>query len=283
MSIVYSFKTFKNQQLRTIGLGCLVSGESISLSEWGADQALTIHKLFGEQELKTKATARGKVFFITVNNEKQLIENNCFQIKNNNAKEVYCGNSTAASSAVLSIYFNGLSKLSHHFVCEGTTIKINSEMKKKGRKINVAQKWEVDSKRINIEKVQINEHSGYKLEFMNDYIFLVGPIKKEENIVQKIISDSSLDKKVCIIYPESKHTKVKFYNCNGLHGAAPLTGLASLSFLIEHIDQLRGYFKEKKVVTPSSLETLPRLEFCNKNVMVNLTDVDVSIKKLWAK
>jgi len=278
---LYSFETYKNDLLRTVGLGCIIIDQSPSLNEWGEYRALMLDHIWGDNN-QIKAAAKGKVFFVTINNKRDLIENNCYQIKNKRAVNVYCGNSTAATAALLS-KITQQKCVSFSFICDDKSIKIECVAKRNKDFTNISQSWELSTKGINLEEIRIGSNKGYKLNLLNDYVFLIGPINRVEHLVKNKIIKSSVEKKVCVIYPGKIIPKIHFYNCNGLHGAAPLTGLVSLSFLIKQIKSISQYFNKMKAITPSSTELIPEIDFISKkNLLINLPNLDVKLSKIFS-
>jgi len=279
---IYLFSTFKDGKPRTVGLGCLLKDPSHQLSDWGTNQALTLNKIFGYNENKYLAAAKGKVFFITVDQNNQVVSNNCFQVKDNEALEVFCGNSTAAAAAVICRLLHNNKKIKFKFNCEDECLDITANAVLNNGMVTISQVWETDMNRASIQHIKIENSDAVKFNLFNDYIFLKGPIDNLEKVIKEEVLSGKLNKKLAIIYQGGSLPQVQFYNCNGLHGAAPQTGLASLAILVNKVDWMKFIFPEGKLSTPSSTEFLPETILGDDNVISFLMpDVDVRLSKIF--
>ena len=279
---IYSFATFKNNITRTVGIGCLLKDIDHELRDWNEAQALTLNKLFGYNENKYLAAAKGKVFFITINAENGIFDNNCFQVKGNVAKEVFCGNSTAASSAVICRFLHKNSKIKFKYHCEGVCLDISASAILNERLVNISQVWETNISQAILQEIKIEDKDAVKFNLFNDYIFLKGPVDNLERLIKNEVLTGDINKKLAIIYPGEDLPHVQFYNCNGLHGAAPQTGLASLAILINKVEWINEIFKNKKLSTPSSTEIIPNIEQRDDyNISIIMPDVDVQLTKIF--
>jgi len=279
---IYSFSTFKDNKARTVGLGCLLKDTSHKLNDWSLNQALTINKLFGYNENQYLAAAKGKVFFITTDEDDNTINNSCFQVKNNIAQEVFCGNSTAAASAVICRFLHKNSNIKFKYHCEGACVDIMANVILKDSLVNVSQVWRANMNRAVLKHIKIENCPAVKFNLFNDYVFLKGPIENLEKVIKEGVLSGRIDKKIAIIYPGETLPQVQFYNCNGLHGAAPQTGLASLAILVSKVDWIKNIFPERKLSTPSSIEFLPEIiSQEDNNISFIMPDVDVRLSKIF--
>jgi hypothetical protein len=279
---IYSFSTFKDNLPRTVGIGCLLKDTNHRLYDWRENQALTINKLFGYNENKYLAAAKGKVFFLKIDKDSGSINNSCFQVKDDVAKEVFCGNSTAASTAVISRFLHKQSEFKFKFICYGSCLEIKAKITPIEGMMNVSQIWETDINRATFQEVIIENRRGIRFDLFNDYLFLKGPVDNLEAIIKKHALNGNIDKKLAIIYAGDTLPQVQFYNCNGLHGAAPQTGLASLAILTTKIDWINELFPDRKLSTPSSIESLPNVtNFSENNYSIIMPDVDVRLTKIF--
>ena len=148
--------------------------------------------------------------------------------------------------------------------------------------VNISQVWETNMNRAVLQHIKIENSEAVKFNLFNDYIFLKGPIDNLEKVIKEEVLMGSIDKKLAVIYAGETLPQVQFYNCNGLHGAAPQTGLASLAILVNKVDWMKEMFPERKLSTPSSTEILPEIILQEDNsISFVMPDVDVRLSKIF--
>lgn len=230
----YRFSTYRDSTLRTVGLGLsLPAGHSLS-SSWAANEAQVVARAFGEQEERRPA-AWGKVFFL--GQLKSAVSSwtfTCYQVKANEAMPVFCGNSLAAACAILRAELHS-SEIGLSAYCGNRSMKVsaNSQIVDDSR-IYIEQKWSFDWVLESVD-LELKGAPAVACSAFNDYLVIRGPVNVEDALalLRCHFHSSPIVQKLAIIEPACHEALpvLKFYTCNGQHGAAPQTGLAVLALL----------------------------------------------------
>lgn len=269
------FRTYRDGRLRTVGVGFIPPTMASEVALWDASAAVPLYHMFHPYSDEVRAAAYGKVFFAirTQGNRPKILVH---QIREARGEMVFCGNSVAAAALLFAERSNNKTLTfdvlgpSGELAIEATVILRSNDLS------TVGQLWHVNIPEV-IETVVL-ERSAANCKLLNDYLLLEGPIDIPD-ISETFSLTTKLDKKVVIIEDAEPIPRVRFYNCNGLHGAAPQTGLATLSLALPQVDWLHRLFRgRQQLQTPSSIETLPEVTYNSTIASVRLPEVNVHLE-----
>lgn len=268
---IYCFQTVKDGQYRTVGICCYLKDPTHELADWHQDAAVTLNRLFGYDENRFLPTAKGKVSFIVAGKRAVSPECKCFQVKELEGQEVFCGNSVAASAALIQ-KFRHKSEFNLEYVCGDVRINVGASVSRHDQLLRVEQEWQADCP---IDAIEATDSKEIRFDFFNDYLVVKGPVDDLEGLFKREILDRDLNSKLAVIFPGTSMPVVHFYNCNGLHGAAPQTGLATLAILRHKVDWIGEILSGSEIRTQSSEELLPEIEVADSAIRFIMPAVDV--------
>ena len=274
------FKTFRHsERALTRGLVATPSQASCTPACWGTEQAQSLdHLLDGQRE---EAAAQGKVVFLLGATDRP-IEILCFQVHEKSAAAAFCGNATAAALATHTAHFGPVSR-PVYAVCDESRAEVNSLVRQLDGHWCVDQTWRI-AQEFRIEETVISGMRAVRSNILNSYSFLRGPMPKEElpSLLATLIDSPSA--KVAMITHTAGIPRVDFFNCNGQHGAAPQTGLATLALLRSRVDWLQEVIKGEVIMTPGGAVALPRIHHDQHgSAMLTMPTVNVSFQSITPK
>jgi hypothetical protein len=264
-----TFSTVRDNVLRTVGTGYLAPTEWESLEHWTAGEAQTLARMLDPNQNNLQATARGKVFFLGTHNG--ILTCCCYQVKKHDAQLVFCGNCTAAAMVMVSQILDQR-EFAIQYLCEGELITIEAHVRSAGGSAggSAGNAWSV-SQHYNMhgavvgQQAMFDGHDAVFCSVLNPYLIINGPTQTDiEELLAKLYETSrTVNEKVAVVETASRAAggipKVTFYNCNGRHGAAPMTGVASLALMARQVGWLGESMAGGKIQTPSSIEKLPTI------------------------
>jgi len=253
---ITKFKTFtRPDRVLTTGLVAVQGAQANSRTPYGASEAVMLDGLLDGQ--REEAAAQGKVIFL-VDSSSPCIRAACFQVHEGSAAAAFCGNATAAALAHYVDRFGPIPK-PVQAVAEGATVTVESVVKRDGDFWSVEQTWHVAKDAV-VEQSIVAGRPAARSEILNKYSVLLGPLGSEElaGLLGTMIDGPSA--KLAVITPAALAPKVDFFNCNGRHGAAPQTGLATLALLRGRVDWLGAVLSDRQIITPGGIVTLPQID-----------------------
>lgn len=269
------FRTYRDGRLRTVGVGFIPPAAASEISLWNSSAAVPLYHMFHPYSDEIRAAAYGKVFF-AVRAQESRPKIFVYQIREAHGELVFCGNSVAAAALLFAERSNTTTPTfdvlgpSGELTIEATVILRSNDLS------TVGQIWHVAIPEVSGSLILERPAASCKL--LNDYIILKGPVDTT-NISEAFSLTTKLDKKVVVLEDADPIPKVYFYNCNGLHGAAPQTGLATLSLSLPQIPWLQDIFRGRnQLQTPSSVETLPEVTYHSAQASVCLPEVNVHLE-----
>ncbi len=241
------------------------------LNDWQQDAAVTLNRLFGYDENRFLAAAKGKVSFIVGGKKAAPPECKCFQVKKLEGQEVFCGNSVAASAALIQKLCH-LSEFELTYVCGNVRLQVLARVAQDAQLLRVQQVWQANCLTV---PTTVDHDKAVRFDFLNDYLVVEGPVNDLNGLIRREIMDRNLNSKLAVLYSGTSVPLVHFYNCNGLHGAAPQTGLATLSILRKKVDWIGKILDGSMIRTPSSDEVLPEIAIVDTSITFLMPTVDV--------
>ena len=216
-----------------------------------------------------RAAASGKIVLHGLNNHLRVFQSH----HRGPVKPVWCGNATAAAAL-----YSGAS----HFTVHGPNEK-SYEIEAGTSGLTVAQYWIVDE--TDTKSIRWREMRVGLVDTLNKYAIIEGPLGdiEPEEARRELVGEDP-DAKLAVVSPGSDGVEVSFYNAGGLHGAAPQTGLASLtiaaarSWLGELIPDLRVvYYTQNKRIC----EKLPSIDSAgHKLLRIGMPAVQVELNSI---
>ncbi len=273
-----AFATTRGGVLRTVGLCCVLPARSPKLEQWSASDAQAVSRLFDPFPENRKAAARGKLVLIDQGGDANGYRALCYQVKDNSAEAVWCGNSMSATAALLARH-GGKSDFTFDVLSQNVPAKARARVTQKGHRYAVQEEWAFDQ-RADVEHKTVNGFEAVQCTFLNPYLVLKAPIATDAS---KIFTDFAAihgpqQSRVLVVDPSTTPCGAYFYNCNGRHGAAPMTGLITLGYLRTQVKWIADAIKNDEIMTPSGVEYVPEVSLQGaKGVAATLPDVDVEL------
>ena len=253
----FSFSTFRDNKIRTVGTCYLLPHRWGKLSQWDEVDAQALARMFDYQHDHKEATARGKVVYIGDGDLVGLdFSCSCYQVKDRLAAAVFCGNSTAAASTVWAVV-SGKDSFSFSFKCLDRELTITAEVKSNDRLFETAQIWQF-GENPKVTETTVAGQRAVRCSFLNNYLIIEGPLTMGvDELYNSNQFEIGLQDKIAVVDGSLMPPHINFYNCNGLHGAAPQTGMATISLISRQVDWLSRYVAAGSMATPSGVEALP--------------------------
>jgi len=277
----FAFSTYVATQLRTVGIGFVPPQKWGSLTDWNERDAQTLCRMLDPMQHSDTAAARGKVFFVGSNDSlfPRQVVCSCYQTKDNEALPVFCGNSSSAAAALIG-NISGARDFSFRLACEDTSLEVRANVSFTKKTWLVDQIWQIEN-RLNAVELDVLGHKSVLCSFLNDYLIVKGPLKVD---ISKIVSSEhgirSLRSKIAVIDDGLMTPAIRFYNCNGQHGAAPQTGLATIALAARSVSWLAEAVRAKRVVTPGGVELIPEVSVQNDLLCFAMPCRAVKLKEL---
>ncbi len=278
-SVITKFRTGSEANPKTVGIIVDLHGtEFNSLSEWGASDVSGIYKLHKNSNEELYAAAKGKVILIDRNEQQPKAI--CYQANGKSAESAWCGNSYAAAAA----YLNREGWSPKFQVLNKSVLSVDASVTSLGNgNYSVSQVWEIEKQFILNDTQRFFRHRAIFLKFLNEYrVIISNSLKNFEACFNRLAKQRStlrLTDKICLFHPESG--KVAFLTASYIHGAAPVTGLCSLSFLRQRVGWLSEKMSSSIVLTPNDEEYhLPDLEISKNKIKMNINTIIVNLQNL---
>ncbi len=257
---VVSFATHRAGSLRTVGLGFMLPSRWRSLEDWGAEEAQAFARMLDPLQDSREAAARGKVFFLADygNTASPCFGFSGFQTAGRRAEAAFCGNSMAAAAALVADRTqsgNACLDVRTGGAPFRNTVAMDC-LDAHARRWRVRQQWRV----MLDAAAQPDEFLGHRAlhaTFLNDYLIVEGAVAGDAvAAARQWAGMRSLRGKVVFVEPGAL-PRATFVNSNGVHGAAPQTGLATLAVLSACVPWLAPVARARAVMTPAGIEPLP--------------------------
>jgi hypothetical protein len=230
----------------------------------------------------SSAAARGKVFFVAMTAKTRGDPDSfaCYQVKGKKVDPVFCGNSTAAGAA-LHCEVTGRKSAALSVGCDGQAALAETTCVLDPEGWLVSQRWSLKPGDT-IQETQAAGHRAVSCHLLNDYLVVWGPLQTDfESLIAGSGSRSTLRSKVAVIQAGDPLPKVHFLNCNGVHGAAPQTGLATLGLVASRVDWVADLVSNGQILTPGGIEEVPVVsEEAGGSVSMTLPTVRVTFRHL---
>jgi hypothetical protein len=218
------------------------------------------------------ATAAGKVAAI-VGREVQV-----FQVQpGRRAACAWCGNAIAAAAQNL-----GRNHITFSALGPGGA---RAEVEALVAGFQVHQAWTMPPARA--RDVSAWGMQAAMIAALNDYAIVLGPLPapEEADLLRQRLAGKSVAAKLVVVTPAEAAPLVTFYNANGRHGAAPLTGLATLALATRDLPWLRAAIGDGHVIYETRaglrLEPLPLIdEVAGGRVQFSLPPVSVQTLRI---
>lgn len=251
---VITFATLRERDVRTIGT-ILRLPRGDDLRAWGPSDAQAFSRYF-EPRSAQGASARGKVVFLG-----ERIAT-IYQVYKRNASPVVCGNASAAAAAALS-QSNG--KNSFDFVIEAPycPIAVNTDVVLSSPLLEtyvVDQRWTLPI--MSVVPLEVAGRRAVSLSLLNEYLIVEGSTDTSDTLLANTKYRDWLQvpgHKIAFVTFGNAECDVKFFGCNGLHGAAPLSGMLNLAMAASTTPWLEPLLEIGFVRHPRGMERLPKL------------------------
>lgn len=278
-----SFSTWRAGKLRTVGTGYVLPRRWAGLKDWDHRDAQALARMLDPLQECAEAAARGKVFFLASGGEssKGTAAFACYQVKGHLADPVFCGNSTAAGAALFAEE-TGRQASELSVRCESLMAVAQTESVFESDGWRVSQTWRLTPGDA-IEEASVAGHRAVSCRLLNDYLLILGPLNVDlQTLVAAAGGMSCLRSRIAILEPSDPIPQVRFLNCNGVHGAAPQTGLATIALVASQVDWVREVIGKGKLRSPAGEEDLPQVSRCQPGgeVSLNLPVVRVALRHL---
>lgn len=278
----YLFATARGEQMRTIGMIALLPSWAPKIEDWSLADMQALDRFTNPIRECKAATARGKVGVVEMPQvEGGLKRQTCYQIAKNAIEQVFCGNCAAGGSAVMTL-ITGQTDHAFDVVSKEATLKGTAKVARKGRRFAVEQNWGLDfTPQIEVKKV--GGFDAVECSFLLPYQVVRAPKGTDvSEIYAAFEKRNGIQSKVLVLDANaSPHPSAHFYNSNGRHGAAPLTGLVTLAFLRTQIDWIADAVKGGTIETPSSIEEVPDARGDGKGgTLIKMPNLDVELQAL---
>jgi hypothetical protein len=268
---VFQFQTIVECQPRTVGTIFLIP-ESTRLEDWDEADAQTLGRMH-ELPPETRATARGKVVLLEGDARGRV-----FQVRQRQATVVACGNATAAAAAVIA-HTDGPSSVSFLVDAPGVIARVTARVVGTPTWRCVEQDWEVDAEPI-LSFVDLAGEQVPWVRFLNDYLILkTSSLLTPEEVLRFAEHDlkiPGLRAKVAVVHPGAPPF-LRFYGCNGLHGAAPLTGLSTVALAAARLPWLGALTECGVIRHPGGSDRLPKVMPTEGRTVIDFGAVDVRL------
>jgi hypothetical protein len=207
---VIAFRTMRDGKPRTVGL--IIVGPHGS----AATAANAAQRWHVPQNFQMGCTAFGKVVFLDI--ERAAVQ--AFQLSNNKAEQVWCGNAYAAAAGFAALYI-GCDTVSLVAKRNDRTVDITAAVKRpvEGR-ASIEALWRIRP-RCSDFVFEPGQEPVAGVSVLNTYQFTVGPK------LTRAIEVNDCTKKHCRIIP-GEIAEVQVSTCGRIHGAIPQTGALSL-------------------------------------------------------
>lgn len=275
----FVLETYKQDRLRTVGTGYILPPEWDRLSDWDATDASALTRMFDRQTGNSLASARGKLILIqpaTMGRKPALI---CYQTKGKDVSHAFCGNATAAG-AVIHAHLTGGDAVSFEVTDGNRSAQVYAQVDLNDVGACVDQSWEIGEQVI-AEEIKFQGQRAVRCSLLNDYLILAEPLPFDPvTVLQSPDSPvKGIGAKLAVIEKCWHVSRVRFFNCNGQHRAAPQTGLATLTFAALRIPWVGEMLGGGAVQHPGGIDALPTVESLGDGtVSVAMPKVEV---RLW--
>lgn len=274
-AVVAAFETFRDGALRTVGTLFVPPALWANIDHWDSGDAQSLSRMLDPFQGRSDSAARDKLAFLTSSPEGQT-RIACFQVKARSAAPIFCGNATAAALSLLANK-SGESRIRAKVISADASIEATATFEENEDGVLVHHEWEVGLTPSLFEDV-LFDRPAIHLDWLNDYWIVLGPISgPEHDLVAAIGAGASLNSRVAIVDASEDVPQVRFYNPNGLHGAAPHTGLLALALACEAVSWLKDGLSARQISTPSSYEWVPIAVHTEDGVKFGLPDVRVRL------
>jgi len=249
-----AFQTFREGSLRTVGTLFQPPTKWGQTEVWDGQDAQALSRMIDPQQDCRHASATGKVAIITPGLEGQTLA--CYQVDDRNGTTVFCGNATAAGLALLGIQEDSL-KVTLKVISGQSQLMAKGWLVRHEAEVEVQHEWTIDFP-FALEQVTIFDRPSVRLQWLNDYYIISGPVKANAlQIASELSLKTFISRKVAIVTYIDNECFVEFHNASGVHGSAPMTGLLSLSIASQDVSWLSFPNQLESIRTPSSVETIP--------------------------
>ncbi|MEU7607096.1 hypothetical protein [Streptomyces sp. NPDC041003] len=260
----FSFETYRAGSLRTVGTAFILPSDWPTLDDWQPHDAQAVARMLDSRLRDPAPAARGKMILLEADQLGHPADRNrcrCFQIRDSQATAVFCGNSVAALGGVSA--HRGLLKDDHeiiaHFevVGDGAAVTARTAAYQLPLGYKVTQSWSVTADMLRVSNDVIDGLEVVRCRLLNDYLLIDAPrLLSMKKLRQMLGRPLRLNEKVVVLDRNQNPPRAQFFTANGLHGAAPQTGLAILSILAHRIQWLGDALTDGVIETPAGVETV---------------------------
>ena len=253
----YAFMTRKDERVRTIGTIFFPPSRQIDLFGWGGNEAQAFSRMFERIPDAVTPAARGKVVFI-LKRDDGTYEVRCFQVKGQAASPTVCGNAGAASAVALA-HETGSNTVAFTIGVGDKEIKVVATVDCRGSL--VAQEWLIDSRPECVE-LEIANHRVVACDFLNPYFLIEGSLALRPSELLALAGyriDANLNQKYAVIDTTRAIPYIRFFGCNGAHGAAPLSGIVTLALAARRVEWIKAALETGLFEHPMGVEVLPAI------------------------
>ncbi|MCA8929628.1 MAG: hypothetical protein KDC18_16300 [Alphaproteobacteria bacterium] len=225
----YSFETRRRGKLRTTGV--VVQRPLAHVLE----RLATEHAAYARVALsRSDGAARGKLAFFD-DNELSVLQVG----PRGELTPAFCGNATAAV-ALAHGRPNGRMRLA-----DPGGGQVSVDYRRDGN--NVAQDWLIPS--MSVEDFMWRGRRVFRVNGLNVYNIVVGglPVGVAAETCRVQLAAGHPNAKLAVLGDGPERCRVAFYNASGRHGAAPMTGLASLAVLASSSSAFAAHLGERAV------------------------------------
>lgn len=263
-SQVFQFETWVADELRTVGV-VVHRPQSLSKDFVGLD----LQSLARIAQGRPEASARGKIAILGRDGLRVLQSDAA-----GNVEPAVCGNATAAAARFLSSRVSTLKIFGPNEREFSVTVSQNTAC--------VSQTWTFATPGFSEFKWR-GRHCVF-IDALNPYVVIAGlPKGSEPENVRREIAGKHLNTKLAVLdRSRGGQAKVSFYNANGKHGAAPMTGLVTLALAARLSPEITDLVADGKVafMTKSGVVTCslpPLTRTADGRVEVSMPNVDVRL------
>jgi hypothetical protein len=261
---LYLFETRKSGLLRTAGV--VLRQDSKKICDLSREMADVCAK---SALARTDAAARGKVA-VMADHELRVLQvagEGCLV-------GAFCGNATAAAilalkqpAGELQVEGPGAVRITAEFRCVGATVE---------------QNWLIPG--MTVSEFRWQGRYCARVTGLNSYWLVTGglPVGFTAEMCRTAIASGHLNAKLAVLGHGSKRNNVAFYNASGLHGAAPMTGLASLAVAAHALPAFAAHLGKNHVTYQTVggpeiyiLPAITRAEY--GHLRIALPDVEASL------
>lgn len=270
----HHFLTFKPQELNVRTIGTIFLPPSEAGDEWDGSDAQALGRMFERCPDKVVPAARGKVVFIRERNGYSEVY--CYQTKGRDASPTICGNAAAAAARLLAKKTN-MPNVEFSLKATEVEVKVLATVGDCGC---VSQEWLINTS-ATCEEFVVADRRTVSCNFLNPYLLLEGSVSERSAALLASVADrfgANLNNKYALIDSSGSIPQVRFFGCNGVHGAAPLSGIVTLALAAQRVEWIRRAFAGGMFEHPMGIELLPEVSAVTTNqALLVLPEIEVVV------